>query len=62
VLLILVLAIVGGFISYMFAVSPFFAVPNNVSLGITGASFPVNHPDYFDITVLTRLIHRLEQT
>ncbi|MGA2767848.1 MAG: hypothetical protein ABSF24_05970 [Candidatus Bathyarchaeia archaeon] len=52
VLLILASAIVGGFISYMFAVSPFFAVPNNVSLGITGASFSVNHPDYFDITVL----------
>lgn len=52
VLLILASAIVGGFISYMFAVSPFFAVPNHVSLDITGASFPVNHPDYFDITVL----------
>lgn len=52
VLLILASAIVGGFISYMFAVSPFFAVPNNVSLDITGASFQVNHPDYFDITVL----------
>jgi len=52
VLLIIASAIVGGFISYMFAVSPFFAVPNHVSLDITGASFPVNHPDYFDITVL----------
>jgi len=52
VLLILAAAILGGFISYMWAIAPFFATPSNVSLSITSANFPLYHADYFDVTVL----------
>lgn len=53
VLLILAAAILGGLISYMWAIAPFYATPsNNVSLVITSANFPLRHADYFDVTVL----------
>jgi len=52
VLLILAAAILGGLISYMWAIAPFFATPNNVSLSITSANFPLYHADHFDVTVL----------
>jgi hypothetical protein len=52
VLLILAAAILGGLVSYMWAISPFYATPNNVSLAITSANFPVYHANYFDVTVL----------
>lgn len=52
VLLILAAAILGGLISYMWAIAPFFATPTNVSLSITSANFPLYHADYFAVTVL----------
>jgi hypothetical protein len=52
VLLILAAAILGGLISYMWAIAPFFATPSNVSLSITSANFPLYHADYFVVTVL----------
>lgn len=54
VLLILAAAILGGLISYMWAIAPFYATPpsNNVSLVITSANFLLYHADYFDVTVL----------
>ena len=52
VLLILAAAILGGLISYMWAIAPFFATPNNVSLNITSANFPLYHADYFVVTIL----------
>lgn len=52
VLLILAAAILGGFISYMWAIAPFFATPSNVNLSITSANFPLYHADYFVVTVL----------
>jgi hypothetical protein len=54
VLLILAAAILGGLISYMWAIAPFYATPpsNNVNLAITSANFTVNHANYFDVTVL----------
>jgi hypothetical protein len=54
VLLILAAAILGGLISYMWAIAPFYATPpsDNVSLAITSANFPLYHANYFDVTVL----------
>jgi hypothetical protein len=52
VLLILAAAILGGLISYMWAIAPFYATPKDVGLAITDAIFPVNHAGYFDVTVL----------
>jgi len=54
VVLILAAAILGGLISYMWAIAPFYATPpsSNVSLVITSASFPLYHADYFEVTVL----------
>ncbi|HVP17054.1 MAG TPA: hypothetical protein VMT42_06780 [candidate division Zixibacteria bacterium] len=52
VLLILAAAILGGLISYMWAIAPFYATPSNVSLNITSANFPLYHADYFVVTVL----------
>jgi hypothetical protein len=52
ILLILVAAILGGLISYMWAISPFYATPTNVGLTVTSVDFQVNHADYFDVTVL----------
>jgi len=51
VLLILAAAILGGLISYMWAIAPFFATPSN-GLSITSVNFPLYHADYFDVTVL----------
>ena len=52
VLLILAAAILGGFISYMWAIAPFFATPTNVNLSITSANFPLKNATYFEVTVL----------
>lgn len=52
ILLILAAAILGGLISYMWAIAPFYATPTDVGITVTSASFPVNHADYFDVTVL----------
>jgi len=52
ILLIVIAAIFGGLISYMWAIAPFYATPSNVGLAITGVNFQVNHGDYFDVTVL----------
>ena len=54
VLLILAAAILGALVSYMWAIAPFYAIPpsSSVSLSITGASFPLYHANYFDVTVL----------
>lgn len=52
ILLIVIAAIFGGLISYMWAIAPFYATPKNVGLTITGVNFQVNHGNYFDVTVL----------
>ena len=52
ILLVLAAAILGGFISYMWAIAPFFATPTNVNLSITSANFPLDHANYFVVTVL----------
>lgn len=52
VLLILVAAILGGFISYMWAIAPFYATPPDVGLSVTGVSFPLDHAGLFYVTVL----------
>jgi hypothetical protein len=52
ILLILAAAILGGIISYMWAIAPFFATPTKVNLSITGANFPLYHANYFVVTVL----------
>jgi hypothetical protein len=52
VLLILAAAILGGLVSYMWAIAPFYSTPTNVGLAVTGASFQAGHANYFDVTVL----------
>jgi len=52
ILLILAAAILGGFISYMWAIAPFYSTPTNVNLSITSVNFPLYHADYFVVTVL----------
>jgi len=52
ILLIVIAAIFGGLISYMWAIAPFYATPKNVGIAVTGVNFQVNHGDYFDVTVL----------
>jgi hypothetical protein len=53
ILLILLSAIVGALIAYMWAMAPFYLEPENtIDLVVTGASFPVNHADQFSVTVM----------
>jgi hypothetical protein len=52
ILLILAAAILGGLISYLWAIAPFYATPTNVNLAITDTSFPLYHADHFDVTIL----------
>lgn len=52
ILLILVAAILGGLISYMWAIAPFYRTPDNVGLSVTSVSFPVDHAGLFFVTVL----------
>jgi len=53
ILLLLCSAIFGGIISYMWVMSNFYLEPENtVDLVITEANFPVDHADFFNITVM----------
>jgi hypothetical protein len=53
ILLILCSVIIGALISYLWVMASFYAEPENtVDIVITDVDFPVNHADYFNITVM----------
>lgn len=53
VLLILLSMIIGAFLSYMWVMSNFYLEPENtVGIVITEVNFPVDHGDYFNLTVM----------
>lgn len=52
-LLILVAAIVGALIAYMWTMAPFYLEPENtVDLIVTNVNFPVDRANYFDVTIM----------
>jgi hypothetical protein len=52
IILILCSAVFGAFLSYMWVMANFYLEPENVNLVITQVDFPVDHADYFYITVM----------
>lgn len=53
IILMLCAAVFGAFISYMLVIANFYLEPENTAdLVITEVNFPVDHADYFDITVI----------
>jgi hypothetical protein len=53
ILLILISMIIGALLSYMWVMSNFYLEPENtVGIVITEVNFPVNHGDYFNVTVM----------
>jgi len=53
IILLLVAVIFGALISYMWVMGNFYLEPENaVDLSITEAVFPVNHADYFNLTIM----------
>lgn len=53
IILMLCAAVLGGIISYMSVIANFYLEPENtVGLVITEVNFPVDHADYFDITIM----------
>lgn len=52
IILILCSAVFGAFLSYMWVMSNFYLEPENTSLVITNVNFPVDHADYFYVTVM----------
>jgi len=52
VILILCSAVFGAFLSYMWVMANFYLEPENVNLVITQVDFPVDHADYFYVTVM----------
>ncbi|MGB8779551.1 MAG: hypothetical protein WCD81_02760 [Candidatus Bathyarchaeia archaeon] len=53
ILLILLSAIIGALIAYMWTMAPFYLEPqNSLDVIVTGANFPVNDANHFNVTVL----------
>ncbi|MEM3627324.1 MAG: hypothetical protein QXZ25_04790 [Candidatus Bathyarchaeia archaeon] len=53
ILLVLLSMIIGALLSYMWVLSNFYLEPENtVGVVITEVNFPVNHGDYFNVTVM----------
>jgi hypothetical protein len=53
VILILIAAIVGALVAYMWTMAPFYLEPENaVDLIVTDTNFPVNNAKYFNVTVM----------
>jgi hypothetical protein len=52
IILILCSAVLGAFLSYMWVMSNFYLEPPDTGLVITEVNFPVNHADYFYVTVM----------
>ena len=51
-ILILCSAVFGAFLSYMWVMANFYLEPETVDLVITNVDFPVDHADYFYVTVM----------
>ena len=52
ILLILISLIIGGLLSYVWVMSNYYLESSKTSLSITEALFPIDHGDYFNLTVL----------
>jgi hypothetical protein len=52
ILLILCFMIIGGLISYMWTLSSFYYEPQGTELAITEVNFPIEHADYFNLTIM----------
>lgn len=53
IMLMLCAAVLGGILSYMFVIANFYLEPENtVDLVITEVYFPVDHADYFEVTIM----------
>ena len=52
ILLMLLSAIFGALLAYMWTMAPFYSEPNTVDLIVTNLNFPVDHGTYFDLTVM----------
>ncbi len=52
ILLILLSAIFGALLAYMWTMAPFYLEPNTVDLIVTNVNFPADHGTYFDLTVM----------
>ena len=52
IILILCATVFGALISYLWVMGSFYLEPENVNLVITNVDFPVEHADYFYITVM----------
>lgn len=53
ILLILISAIVGALLAYVWTMAPFYLEPENTAdLIITNVNFPADHGNYFDLTVM----------
>lgn len=52
ILLILISAIIGGLLSYVWVMSNYYLESSKTSLSITEAVFPIDHGDYFNVTIL----------
>jgi hypothetical protein len=52
IILILCAAVLGAFLSYMWVIANFYLEPENTGLVITEVDFPVDHGDYFYVTVM----------
>jgi hypothetical protein len=52
VILILCSAVFGAFLSYMWVMANFYLEPETVDLVVTNVDFPVDHADYFYVTVM----------
>jgi hypothetical protein len=48
----LISAIFGALLAYMWTMAPFYFEPNTVDLVVTNLNFPVDHGTYFDLTVM----------
>ena len=52
ILLMLISAIFGALLAYMWTMAPFYFEPKTVDLVVTNLNFPVDHGTYFDLTVM----------
>jgi hypothetical protein len=52
IILILCSIVLGALLSYLWVMGNFYVEPENTSLTITQVNFPVDHADYFNITVV----------
>ncbi len=52
ILLMLISAIFGALLAYMWTMAPFYFEPNTVDLVVTNLNFPADHATYFDLTVM----------